>query len=1341
MLDDQASLISAAPLPRLVSREALGAMGGYDYQIWTSIEAWLLLKSDEVLFLEGAEDIDRVAIDGTTTVQVKRTEDTISLNVAIARDSIKNFWATTERSPGRVVRYVYWTTSTVAKEQNAAFEGLKGIEAWDTARHDTQIAELVRAYLVANLGATGSLLEFLQNAAIEEMQLKLFSRFTWLPARPAVEVVKASVTDRLKEYCALEGMAAAAATAIRDKLFARCWEQVLRPELEERRLDTMLLAQERQEATTIHLAVPISTAQGVLQVVAQLPALQRRMAPLSVLAQEVPLLPANVLERPLLLNQLSIHVRRRDAVMLSGSVYKGKTTLAAILVHSSGTATQWIQLTERDASAIADIFSLVRLTFDNSNGPDLVVFDDLDTSAKARRAYAPALKQMVHRAGLAGKTLLFTAQGQSETLTNEIADEWGLVQIEVPALESDDVKALCLSMGCPTDDLADTYGKVIAAQTAGHPKLVQVRVQELARASWPKFGVDVLLGQSDAVRSAKQMARELLAESVPSSEAAFLYEAGEFSNWPSRTMLLNLAGLAPEVPGASAVLDRLQGRWVEAIGTGRYRVTPILRGEVDVTWTREQYQQVHAKIHDAIKLSSPLAPRDGAALLFHAFMANDGGRVVTSTFGLLQANENAQEQIRAHLSWVVHFAVEEGQVLPDMGDAFSIFRVLQLKVAVQESTDSVPRIIKAWRRDIAGQAESERKAASQWMLDTSVLTNPAPMPMALILEAAASLFFAPAVITELVAPGDGAARNLAEPLGEFPVEATTFQMLLSMRAVSVKTLGDLEVLAAWLDSQTDEQLLREFNALCSWSFVRALGGFIHGAWASAAESESPQWDNWLVALDAAMVIVLRKVLPTFGAELARAKSIILSEYMGRPEEGSSVLAVAQSTFGPSAVLAEQGINLLYHASKHAEALQAWHGLVAQYGCAAIDDPFAYRRAAICAGETGDLTLASRLFEEGAAQLQVLSPIPTRLGLLADASFCAWKAGDARRASSLLTRVALELPEAARSPTDLKWNSTVVDLNRVVMLQVRGARVSVRDKDISYSLGQGSSPGISKDDGAPDQVTAVLVFEAQAGFLESQWADASATMMQRVMELANHDHPTVLVTASQAVLRHQLVSGVDGSFVDLCISIVKGMEAAARKVSLKNGEPFTTFQDETFMGLFVCGLCCTDQPKNTLEAWSQSASAALEPRASALVQGMLQGFNLPPRQIQDVLFGQADASGPVRIGAALSLLHHSYGGARVVSQVQGLLASAICLGAALFFASSMIQPIARRWAMQWDKQLGTPNQFATPEVVIPQLRDLLNRAMQGRVGLAELLSTTSKAVKVDLSEIVGRLPAE
>ena len=124
MEDQKSSAEEELHLPRDHSREALHALGGYDYQMWASIESWLMLNDGEVLFLEGTEDIDRVGGADVTTFQVKRLAATISLNTRNARTAIKNFWAAKLRASGRVVRFVYLTTSTVALEENAAFGGL-----------------------------------------------------------------------------------------------------------------------------------------------------------------------------------------------------------------------------------------------------------------------------------------------------------------------------------------------------------------------------------------------------------------------------------------------------------------------------------------------------------------------------------------------------------------------------------------------------------------------------------------------------------------------------------------------------------------------------------------------------------------------------------------------------------------------------------------------------------------------------------------------------------------------------------------------------------------------------------------------------------------------------------------------------------------------------------------------------------------------------------------------------------------------------------------------------------------------------------------------------------------
>lgn len=55
------------------SREAVDAMRGYSYQILRSVLAWIGLADDQMLFLEGAEDLDIVDDETVTTVQIKDT--------------------------------------------------------------------------------------------------------------------------------------------------------------------------------------------------------------------------------------------------------------------------------------------------------------------------------------------------------------------------------------------------------------------------------------------------------------------------------------------------------------------------------------------------------------------------------------------------------------------------------------------------------------------------------------------------------------------------------------------------------------------------------------------------------------------------------------------------------------------------------------------------------------------------------------------------------------------------------------------------------------------------------------------------------------------------------------------------------------------------------------------------------------------------------------------------------------------------------------------------------------------------------------------------------------------
>jgi hypothetical protein len=127
--DDNQSLVNDP------AREAAASMRGYWTQVWRSVLAWIDLGDAERLYLEGAEDIDRVSGLAAETIQVKDVQGNITLRSGDVIDAIDNAWAHRQRNPTRAIRFRFLTTSRITVEQGAPFgEGVGGLNLWRNAR-------------------------------------------------------------------------------------------------------------------------------------------------------------------------------------------------------------------------------------------------------------------------------------------------------------------------------------------------------------------------------------------------------------------------------------------------------------------------------------------------------------------------------------------------------------------------------------------------------------------------------------------------------------------------------------------------------------------------------------------------------------------------------------------------------------------------------------------------------------------------------------------------------------------------------------------------------------------------------------------------------------------------------------------------------------------------------------------------------------------------------------------------------------------------------------------------------------------------------------------------------
>ena len=562
------------------ARQAVSTIRAYIYQVWQSVDAWLQLSDDDVIFLEGAEDFDKVGADGATTTQIKNEAASISLNNQRAHEALENFWALSEREPNRRVDFHYIATADAATERDGDFGAICGIEVWRIARTNSAMAGVIQTYLTQKLSNASPLRAFLSSATPEQVQLKLIRRFHWFLNQPGIDEIRQSVDDRLTVRLSIMRYPLSYLERVRNHLYAFTWDTLVKPESKNRRLTAADLVRQFDAATTGNLAIPVHQYEQFVQIFRS-GAFDPGGALLGMMRQPVPSVPSPLLARNQLVSRIRKLVDERKAVLLTGTVFKGKTTLAQIVANELCPDAWWFPVSSRSGTETDNLLRALAAVVDQDSAPAIIVIDDLDLSPSLHAAYRHSLALVVHRANRVGRGLLMTARGASSTAA-QLSDFNGIEAVNVTEMSSEEVQYHCVANGC-AENLSKVWGPLIHVLTRGHPKLIQVRIAELASTRWPPpLSTDVIT-QSTALASAKQAARQLLCELVTPETAEFVYTAAEASVPMTRQMLLVLLDATGGAVNGGDVIDSLSGKWFESVadrpdcGLPRCSMVPLLR--------------------------------------------------------------------------------------------------------------------------------------------------------------------------------------------------------------------------------------------------------------------------------------------------------------------------------------------------------------------------------------------------------------------------------------------------------------------------------------------------------------------------------------------------------------------------------------------------------------------------------------------------------------------------------------------------------------------------------------------------------------------------------------------
>ncbi|MDT8376600.1 MAG: hypothetical protein RQ867_07650, partial [Mariprofundaceae bacterium] len=160
-------------------RDATDSIRGYVYQAYQSVLAWIQLKENEILVLEGSEDLDIHRRSSVITTQVKDVSSNLTLKSKAVVESLNNYWACCERNPKHDIRFHFLSTAEAGLERGNPFgSNIKGLEYWESAELDSVDIEPLRSF-VLTLELIPSLRSFVESATDDELREKLVGRIKW----------------------------------------------------------------------------------------------------------------------------------------------------------------------------------------------------------------------------------------------------------------------------------------------------------------------------------------------------------------------------------------------------------------------------------------------------------------------------------------------------------------------------------------------------------------------------------------------------------------------------------------------------------------------------------------------------------------------------------------------------------------------------------------------------------------------------------------------------------------------------------------------------------------------------------------------------------------------------------------------------------------------------------------------------------------------------------------------------------------------------------------------------------------------------------------------------------
>lgn len=901
---------SRSPLPQIgapdsdnEARSAIHAIGGYAYQLMCTAVAWIDLEPGASLYVEVAEDYATAVKEHLEAVQVKRTADSISLRSKAVVEALNNFWALKQKNADRQVSLRYLTTSVIGREQKSGLPGdVPGLTYWRAAaRQGSDVAPLKA--LLRTLPLSAELKLFLDGASDADVREHLLRRIHWDVDQPSLQELRRQAEAKLVERgrSLVPEATVAELTAILDPMLARILE--IASQGADRVLDSVEL-EGIIEART-HTPVPNPVLRHLLAAQVSAGGVQ---SPDRIFDAGDRPLPLPVAERTALVDELKAKLTEHGLLVLQGGTGLGKSTLARLLARRLGG--KWPLIDLRGAEADEARLRLGQCLAQIRSGTAGIILDDLPVQLDAEIEDALSLVFGVARESDCLVVVTCSRVPSDRLLSFASSDAVALAS----NLNEADVGQLVAALGGD----ADTWGPVTHTVCGnGNPQLVHARLKRLARQGWPATdllaGIDPRLPASGA-EDERTAARRRLQNEVDEPSRGLLYRLSVIGGYFDRPLALELGKLAPSLGQPGEALDWLIGPWIEDLGRGYYRLSPLLSGAAKDVVPASEFKSIQRAIVDNLLSRRPLIGNLISTAFLHALAsAHEPGLMMLAALPIT-AEESKKRYVAQELMALKFLQTDRPlfDTNPYLGVLlrFAQFHVLVEFEEWKQAHECFAQLIKEAAALEISELGSGMEMIALWAgLGEQRLPERVPNWLQLTLR-----------VKELLRSGKGRVLAEAQARAEHFDDGEGLMMhqaLFVMNAIKNPTVASLHAVFKELDdlSAPDrDDLLAGFAGKLAntrlftgnaWLADQKRKDFEpKGAAALYADmaTRAARWGNRSLAIDCLV-----------------AQSVILDEYAGDEQAAVTVLDEGEKCFGPHVELTRQRAKALHRAGRDEEA--------------------------------------------------------------------------------------------------------------------------------------------------------------------------------------------------------------------------------------------------------------------------------------------------------------------------------------------------------------------------------------------------------------------------------------